>query len=157
MQVLPQPRMYIDTSTLCIRLGAYIRTCYVPGIGVLFFGFPWFCLFLYCCYSRCRALHCCHTAWQSWGQSATFSCTNKQYIMVARLTGDIHDKLMHSFHNRQICSLDGFIVSAHRLSCPARPPSLHPTSAPSCSNPAPHAPKNSALPSPVIRRTWYTW
>ena len=35
---------------------------------------------------------------------------------------DIHNKLMHSFHNRQICPLQGFIVSAHRLSCPARPP-----------------------------------
>ena len=32
---------------------------------------------------------------------------------------------MHSFHNRQICPLKGFIVSAHRLSClrsPAPPP-----------------------------------
>ena len=35
---------------------------------------------------------------------------------------DIHDKLMHSFHNRQICPLKGFIVSAHRLSRPTRHP-----------------------------------
>ena len=50
---------------------------------------------------------------------------------------DIHDKLMQSFHNRQICPLKGFIVSVH----PPRPP------APSCSNQAPHAVKMSP-PSP---------
>ena len=33
----------------------------------------------------------------------------------------IHDILMHSSHNRQICSLKGFTVSAHRLSYPAPP------------------------------------
>ena len=36
---------------------------------------------------------------------------------------DIHFKLMHSFHNRQICFLKGFIVSAHILSPP--PPTAH--------------------------------
>ena len=35
---------------------------------------------------------------------------------------DIHDKQVHSLQNRQIYSLKGFIVSTHRLSCPARPP-----------------------------------
>ena len=29
---------------------------------------------------------------------------------------------MHSFHNRQICPLKWFIVSAHILSCPPPPP-----------------------------------
>ena len=64
---------------------------------------------------------------------------------------DKHDKLVHSFQSRQIYPLKGFIVSMHRLSCP--PPSL----APSWSNPGPHALKNSALPSPVIRLTRFTW
>ena len=41
-----------------------------------------------------------------------------------------HDKLMHSFHNRQICSLKGFIVYAHELSCPSRPPSPPPNPLP---------------------------
>ena len=36
----------------------------------------------------------------------------------------IHDKLMHSFHNRQVRPLKGFIVSTHRLSSP--PPPTHP-------------------------------
>ena len=45
------------------------------------------------------------------------------------------DKLIHSLHNRQIFSLEGFIVSAHRLSCPARSPPRPP--APSCPNPGP--------------------
>ena len=35
---------------------------------------------------------------------------------------DIHNKLMYSFHIRQICPLKGSIVSTHRFSCPARPP-----------------------------------
>ena len=33
---------------------------------------------------------------------------------------DIHDNLMHSLHNHHIYPLGGFIVSTHRLSCPAR-------------------------------------
>ena len=98
---------------------------------------------------------------------------------------DIHDELVHSFQNRHIYPLerkDNFhaqielppppminwcilsktvrfipskekIISTHRLSCPAHPP---PPRAPSCSNPCPHALKNSALPSPVIRLTGYT-
>ena len=37
----------------------------------------------------------------------------------------IHDKVKHSFHNRQICPLEVFIVSAHILSCP-RPPAPPP-------------------------------
>ena len=41
---------------------------------------------------------------------------------------DIHDKLMHSFHNRQIRSLEGFMVSEHRWSCSARFPSPPPRS-----------------------------
>ena len=31
---------------------------------------------------------------------------------------------MHSFRNRQICPLKGFIVSTHRLSCPPPPRAL---------------------------------
>ena len=39
---------------------------------------------------------------------------------------DIHDKLVPCFHNRLICPLNGFIVSTHRLSCPALPASAPP-------------------------------
>ena len=35
---------------------------------------------------------------------------------------DIQDELVHSFQNRQIYPLKGFIVSTHRLSCPVHPP-----------------------------------
>ena len=35
---------------------------------------------------------------------------------------DIHDKLVHSFLNRQIYPFEGFVVSTHKLSCPALPP-----------------------------------
>ena len=62
----------------------------------------------------------------------------------------IHDKLVHSFQNRQIYPLKGFIVSTHRLSCSAPPPA---PAGPSCSNSSPQAIKNSALPSPVVRLT----
>ena len=41
---------------------------------------------------------------------------------------DIRDKLVHSFQNRPIDPLKGFIVSTHRLSCPTRPPPPTPRS-----------------------------
>ena len=69
---------------------------------------------------------------------------------------DIHYKLMHSFHNRQICSLEGVIVSAHRLCCPARFPFPPSPPAPSGSKPGPHAHKTSALSLPDIKLTGYT-
>ena len=60
--------------------------------------------------------------------------------LVVRLLQDIHDKLVHSFKNRQIYPLKGFIVSTHRLSCPARPvprPPLDQTQAPKSLKPPP--------------------
>ena len=56
----------------------------------------------------------------------------------------LHDKLMHSFHNRQACSLEGFIVFAHRWSCPVRCPLPRP--APCCWNPGPHVLKTPPSP-----------
>ena len=67
---------------------------------------------------------------------------------------DIHDKLVHSFQNRQVYSLKGFIYSFHAQIELPRP--FPPTPVPSCSNPCPHALHNSALSSPVIRLTGYT-
>ena len=46
---------------------------------------------------------------------------------------------MHFFYNRQICPLEGFIVSADRLSCPPPLPLVQtPASKPLKSPPSPH-------------------
>ena len=69
----------------------------------------------------------------------------------------VHDKLMHSFYNRQIGLLKILLGNSFRaqieLSRPPPPPPYPP--APSCPNPGPRAPKTSALLSPVIRLTGY--
>ena len=70
------------------------------------------------------------------------SDSSNKYTAVYRLY-ILHDKLVHSFHNRQICPLEGFIVSAHRLSCPARFPTPLPlvqtqASTPLKTPPSPH-------------------
>ena len=52
-----------------------------------------------------------------------------------------HDKLVHSFQNRQIYPLEGIIVSTHKLSCPTLPPlPFDPNQAPTASKtpPSPH-------------------
>ena len=45
---------------------------------------------------------------------------------------------MHPFHNRQICPLEGFIVSAHILSYPPLPLVQTQTPAPLKTPPSPH-------------------
>ena len=65
----------------------------------------------------------------------------------------IHDKLMQSFHNRQICRYMGFTVSVQRWSCRARPPPLARPPTPSCSTKAPCIYNKSA--SPLTGYTTY--
>ena len=69
---------------------------------------------------RASCAACAKTNVKKRGISNKFH-TMIKYMRITDRGNDIY-KLIHSCHNRQICSLKGFRVSVHRLSCPVRSP-----------------------------------